>query len=107
MRKSRHSDRLSLYGRQLSPDYEVRWVVMTAGAERRQVPPEWSDALVVVEEGEIELECTGGSAASFSVGAVVYFGRLPIRCLRNKGKQPAVLSLLARSDPPPATPFPA
>jgi hypothetical protein len=57
------------------------------------VHSEWAGALVVVETGPIELECLSGSRAS---GAVLFFDSLPLRTLRNRQWQPAVLSSLTR-----------
>lgn len=53
---------------------------------------EWDAALVVVEQGAIELECSLGIAYRFRSGDVLVLGGLPLRALHNRGPEPAVLS---------------
>jgi hypothetical protein len=71
--------------------FDVRVVEVAPGAERAYDGAEWSDALVVVDRGEIELDCLGGSRPRFAGGAVLWLGGLPVRALRNPGAVPAVL----------------
>ena len=85
-------------------------LVMSAGVRRRTVnlPPrggldcaaaDWADALVVVERGELELECRSGRRARFAAGAVLTMAGLPVRSLRNPGPGPLVLSAVTRCAP--------
>jgi hypothetical protein len=76
--------------------FDVRVVEVRPGAERAYVEAEWHDALVVVECGEIELDCRGGSRPRFAGGAVLWLGGLPVRTLRNPGPVPAVLVAVSR-----------
>lgn len=48
-------------------------------------------------EGEIELEYTVCSRASFPAGAVMFFDSLSLRTLRNRRRHPAVLTFLTRT----------
>lgn len=56
----------------------------------------WRDALVVVEDGEIEIECRAGGRRGFSRGAVLWLAGLPVLGLRNPGDESAVLAAVAR-----------
>lgn len=60
-------------------------------------PIDWADAIVVVERGELQIECRTGRCATFSQGAVLVFDGMTIRRLCNAGSTPLVLSALSRS----------
>jgi hypothetical protein len=79
--------------------FDVRVVEVPPGGERGYDEAEWRDALVVVDRGEIELDCRGGSRPRFAGGAVLWLGGLPVRALRNPGPVPTVLVAVARSAP--------
>jgi hypothetical protein len=96
MSGKRDGERISFLGRQLPAGFAVRQVTIAGESERAYVHSEWAGALVVVEAGQIELECLSGSRASFASGAVLFFDSLPLRTLRNRRRQPAVLSSLTR-----------
>ena len=59
------SERLSFIGRELPQGFVARRVAIGPGCERPYESTEWSDALVVVEAGDLELECIGGTRARF------------------------------------------
>ena len=90
------SEPISFLGRQLPAGFAVRQVTIAAESERAYVHSEWAGALVVVEAGQIELECLSGSRASFASGAILFFDSLPLRTLRNRHRQPTVLSTLTK-----------
>jgi hypothetical protein len=95
--------RLSFLGRRVPPSFHVRAVTVAPGDERAYDPAEWGDALVVVERGEIELEGASGTRVRFCCGDVLWLSGLPLRALRNCGREPAVLVAVARRgerDPP-------
>jgi len=92
----RGRDRLSFLGRRCSPSFEVRVVAVAAGRERAYDEAEWRDALVVLERGEIELECLGGSRQRFRRGDVLWLVGLPLRALHNPGCEPALLVAVSR-----------
>ena len=79
--------------------FDVRVVEVPPGGARAYEEAEWADALVVVERGEIELDCRGGSRPRFAGGAVLWLGGLPVRALRNPGPVPAVLVAVSRAAP--------
>lgn len=58
--------------------------------------PGWDDALVVVDRGEIELDCAGGTRRRFDRGAVLGLRGLPLRAVCNSGTAPAVLVAVSR-----------
>jgi hypothetical protein len=91
-------ERLSIAGRRLPPAFVRREVTVAPGDERAYDPEEWQDALVVVERGEIELECHAGHLARFRRGDILWLTGLPLRVLRNRGPGPAVLVSVARRD---------
>ena len=74
-----------------------RWTVtLQPGDVLELVATDWVDTLVVVERGELEVECRSGRRARFAAGAVLTLAALPVRCLRNRGCEPLVLSAVAR-----------
>jgi hypothetical protein len=77
-------------------EFRVRRIVMAPGAEREYDEAEWRDALVVVEAGDVELECNGGSRRGFRRGDVLWLIGLPLRALRNRGAVPTVLLAVSR-----------
>jgi hypothetical protein len=81
-----------------APAFRLRSVVMEAGAARIYNESEWRDALVVVTRGEIELECADGEACRFGRGSVLCLQGLPLRALRSRGTEPAVLFAVSRDD---------
>jgi hypothetical protein len=89
-------DRLSFLGRRLPPGFELRVATIAPGRQRTSAEDEWRDALVVVERGQIELVCLGGSRHRFGRGDVLWLSGLPLRALRNPGVEPAVLVAVSR-----------
>jgi hypothetical protein len=57
---------------------------------------EWRGAIVVVEDGQIELEGLDGSRQRFVRGAILWLERLPLRALHNRERTPAVLVAVSR-----------
>ena len=76
--------------------FERRTVTVEAGSERSYDPAEWFDALVVVEQGEVDLECCSGGSVRFMQGDVLWLTGLPVRALRNPGPDAAVLVAISR-----------
>jgi hypothetical protein len=54
------------------------------------------DAIVVVEDGEAELECRSGIRRRFGRGSMMPIARLPIAHLRSVGLDPLVLVAVSR-----------
>jgi hypothetical protein len=89
-------ERLSFMGRELPQGFAARHIAIDSGCERRYDPTEWSDSLVVVEAGDLELECVGGTCARFDRGAVLFLDSLPLKTLRNCGGEPVLLIAVLR-----------
>jgi hypothetical protein len=95
---------LSFLSRRLGPLFETRVVDIVPGCWRAYHHGEWRDAIVVVERGEIELECVTGGRQRLACGAVLWLAGLPIRALHNPGLERAVLVAVSRR-PEPANPL--
>jgi hypothetical protein len=83
-------------GGRVPPGFQVRRIVIDCGAEQAYDETEWVDAIVLVEEGEIELECVQGSRHRFGRGDVIWLVGLPLRVLRCAGPGPAILVAVSR-----------
>jgi hypothetical protein len=82
------------------PGFTTRRVLLEAGAARPTDEREWHDAIVVVECGEVELECAAGGRRRFGTGAVLWLTGIDLRVLHNRGAEPAVLVAVARRPTP-------
>jgi hypothetical protein len=87
---------LSLLERRLPPGFKRRVFVIAPGASRSYEAAEWRGAIVVVEQGQLELECLDGSRHRFGHGAVLWLDGLTLRALHNHGSARAVLVAVAR-----------
>ena len=77
----------------LPPAFDRLRVTLEPGDARLTEPTEWTDCLMMVERGTVEVECEGGSRRSFAAGDLLALECLPVRALRNHG--PDVVRLLA------------
>jgi quercetin dioxygenase-like cupin family protein len=73
-----------------------RTVVLEPGVSRRSHDAEWHDAIVVVEAGDVELECAAGGRRRFTAGAVLWLAGIDLRALHNVGPDPVVLLAVSR-----------
>jgi hypothetical protein len=55
------------------------------------------DTIVVVEEGELEVECRAGTCRRFGRGSMIPIARLPVAHLRSVGPDPLVLVAVSRT----------
>jgi hypothetical protein len=94
-----HKGSLSFLGRQLPEGVVCRLVTIAQRSERPYDESEWAGALIVVEQGELELECLGGTRSCFATGSVLCFQRLGLRRLRNLGDEPLLLTAISRPQP--------
>ena len=69
---------------------------MAPGASRPFDEAEWGDALVVLESGEVDLEGLTGCQQHLRPGTIFWLAGLPLRCLHNVGRDPAVLVAICR-----------
>ena len=75
--------------------FRRRVVELTPGEELDIDCDRWRDALVVLESGEVELECAVGERRRFAAGSVLCL-LPPVRFLRNSGSEPARLIAISR-----------
>jgi quercetin dioxygenase-like cupin family protein len=81
----------TLLGRPIPESLSVVLLDIPAGGERPTHPSEWGSALVVVEEGSVEVESTSGAAGTFHRGDLLCLEWLAVRTLRNPGPEVARL----------------
>jgi hypothetical protein len=65
------------------------------------------DAIVIVDEGEAELECRAGGRRRFERGSMIPIARFPIRRIRSVGPGPLVLVVVSRASLGPTDEFPS
>jgi mannose-6-phosphate isomerase-like protein (cupin superfamily) len=56
-------------------------------------------AIVLVEQGELELECRAGGQRRFGPGSMLAIARLPVARVRSVGRDPLVLVAVSRASP--------
>lgn len=76
-----------------------RTVVLQAGTSRPYDDAEWHDAIVMIERGTVDLECTAGGRRRFTAGAVLWLTGISLRALHNAGVDPVVLVAVTRRRP--------
>jgi quercetin dioxygenase-like cupin family protein len=76
--------------------FELRTVAVPPGGEHQYDAEEWRDVLVVVERGRVELESRAGRRHSFGRGETLWLSGLPLRAVRNPGRETAVLIAVSR-----------
>lgn len=86
----------SFLGRRLGRAFELRVIAIAPGHSRAYEEAEWRDAIVVVERGELELECTRGGRRNFGRGETLLLAGLPLRALHNPGREPVLLAAVSR-----------
>ena len=63
-----------------------RWrVELRAGDQRPTDAAEWAGAMVLVEQGRLQVDCLAGGSRTFVEGDLLVLGWLPLRRLRNVG----------------------
>lgn len=78
-----------------SERFSKEFVELAPGEALRVDPARWQDAIVFVERGEIELECTSGECRSFARTSIVCLSPV-IRLLRCRGDEPVRLVAISR-----------
>jgi quercetin dioxygenase-like cupin family protein len=90
------ADPISLLGGRCPRSFRLRTLTLQPGHAIDYHAGDWVDSLVVVERGELELECCSGVRARFSAGAILALNGLTLRRLCNASSSPLVLSALSR-----------
>jgi hypothetical protein len=89
-------DRLGLFGNAVPYAFTIRVVVVAPFGEHVYDAAEWSDALVEVEHGDLDVELRDGDRCHFGSGDVLWLVGLPISRLHNPGQEPTVLVAVSR-----------
>ncbi len=102
----REREPLTFRDRWVAPAFQRRFVHLAPGSSRAHRDADWAGALIVVEEGAIELECVRGGRRRFETGAVLWLSGVPLRAMHNPGPDRAVLVAVSRrtDEAPPAAP---
>jgi hypothetical protein len=87
----------ALFRRPLPAGFSRRIFRVAPGLE-----PDWelgrlTDALLVVKQGELELECRAGTCRRFGRGSMIPIELLPVSHLRSVGPGPLVLVAVSRA----------
>jgi hypothetical protein len=77
-----------------------RVVTIEPGDHRPYDPEEWWDAIVYVEDGEVDLECRTGGITRFTRGDILWLTGLPLCRLHNCGDAPVRLVAVSRNGAP-------
>lgn len=56
----------------------------------------WQGAVVVVEQGRLDLECRRGGHRTFDAGAVLVLDGIELAALHNPGAEPLILTAVTR-----------
>lgn len=91
-----HEPPLSFLDRRSSAAFEISQLIILPGSQAEFGAGAWQGSLVVVEQGEIEVEGMHGTHRCFGAGAVVCLEGIAIRALRNRGSVVTVLSKVTR-----------
>jgi quercetin dioxygenase-like cupin family protein len=87
---------ITFLGRPLGPSFRSRTVTIRPGATRPYEEAEWRDALVVVENGVVVVECHAGGRRTFGTGEVLWLTGMGVRALHNEGQESVVLVAVSR-----------
>src|SRR5687768_1303673 len=87
---------LAFLARSFPPWADLRVVTIEPGAAKPYDELEWRDGLVIVERGEIVLECLRGGSTTFGAGDVLWLVDMPLRAIHNHGVAPAVVVAISR-----------
>ena len=84
-----------------STPFVRRTVVLEPGTSRPSDDAEWRDALVLLVQGDVDLECAAGGRRRFHAGAVLWLAGIELRVLHNVGVDVVVLLAVSRRRAPP------
>src|SRR5688500_2191915 len=87
----------ALFREPLTEGFSRRVFRAAPGRELRLEPARLLAAIVVVEQGELELECRAGACRRFGRGSMIPMARLPVAHLRSVGTGPLVLVAVSRA----------
>jgi hypothetical protein len=73
-----------------------RTIVLDPGTSQPSDESDWHDALVLLVQGDLDLECAAGGRRRFHAGAVLWLAGIDLRALHNVGVEPVVLLAVSR-----------
>ena len=91
-------ERLTFLGRPVSPAFALRALTLAPGTTRPYDEDEWRGALVALETGHLDIECTRGGCRRFEPGALMWLEGMPLRSLHNRGSEPVLMVAITRRD---------
>jgi quercetin dioxygenase-like cupin family protein len=77
----------------------VRALTLAPGCSHPYAAAEWKGALVVVSEGEVELETRAGACWRFHAGDVLWLEGLALKALKSPGPADTLLIAVSRRRP--------
>jgi hypothetical protein len=96
----RDAEPITFLGRPLSPSFAATVVTIAPGTARPYDELEWRDALVVVECGQVALECRAGGRRRFGPGSILHLTGLGIEYMHNEdAEESVVLVAVTRKQP--------
>ena len=97
-RTSQRPRDIGILNGQLPAAFERREITLDPGAEWLYSEDDryWRDAMVIVEEGEIELVGLCGTRKHLGTGSMLWFAGMPLRALYNPRREAALLVAVAR-----------
>ena len=78
------------------PGFVIREIAIPAGGLLAYDAAQWHDTLVVIDQGELELECGEGLRFAFKPGDVLFLAGLGLRTIRSTGVEAVVLTAVSR-----------
>jgi hypothetical protein len=78
------------------PAFRRRAVTIRPQETVPYVADDWRDAIVMIEQGEVDLCCVRGGRRRFGKGAILFLDGLALRHLHNPGLEDVVLVALSR-----------
>ena len=75
----------------------AQWMLVVLPYETVDIDAsQWTDTLLVVLSGQLEIHCRTGCSAQFEAGSVLTMTGLSVRAIRNPLPEPLVLHALTR-----------
>jgi quercetin dioxygenase-like cupin family protein len=79
--------------------FTQRVVALAPGQSHDYVDADWADAIVLLAQGQVELEAVSGARRLFQRGDLLWLTCVPLRALHNPGPGGAVLVAISRAGP--------
>ena len=90
------TEHVSFLSRRVPGSFELRVLVLPAGDRRVYRPADWHDTIIVIEQGELELECKNEVRIYFGRGDSLFLSYLEVIAMHSCGPEPLVLTAVNR-----------